>query len=456
MLASIFKKYDIRGEYPTKINEEVAFSIGQVYADYLKSNDPKGTPNKVIVGRDIRLSSEELSVALINGIISTGIDVLNIGLASSPHYNYASAHFNLPAILITASHMTKNFNGFKFVFSGNTILTDQHLAKIKEVALSDIKIPTSKASGIVENTTILEEYIKEIRQFIKTPFKKLKIVMDAGNAMAGLSLEKIFEDTGLEIIPLYTTLDGNFPNHETNPKIAKNQIDLKRKIVEEKADLGFMFDGDADRFYAFDRSGDVIFPSYISALMGRYLIRNYPGNEVVVEVRTSNVVRYVVEKAGGKVLVTKPWHIMIKLALTQNPDAVLGSETSGHYIFRDFYKIDDGILAAVVFLQAISNEEKSVDDILDEFRKKYFIIEETNFQFDNKTKQDQKLAEVENYYKNQSMKIEKIDGISMSFDNWHFNLRSSETDPVLRLNMEANSKELMEKKCKELADLIQK
>jgi len=455
MLVSIFKKYDIRGKYPTEINKDVAFRIGQIFANYLKSDDPKGTPSKIIVGRDIRLSSEELSVSLINGILSTGIDVFNIGLASSPHFNYASARFNLPAILVTASHMKKNFNGFKFVFSGNTTLEDKHLAKIKEVALGDTKIPISQTKGVVENITILEEYIRELKQFIKTPFKKLKVVMDAGNAMAGLSLEKVFENTGLEIIPLYTTLDGNFPNHETNPKIAENQIDLKRKIVEEKADLGFMFDGDADRFYAFDRNGDVIFPSYISALMGRYLIRNYPGNEVVVEVRTSNVVRHIIKKAGGKVLVTKPWHTMIKLALTQHPNAVLGSETSGHYIFRDFYKIDDGILAAIVFLQAISNEEKSVDDILDEFRKKYFIIKETNFQFDDRVKQEQKLTEVEEYYKNQSIKIQKIDGLSMSFGDWHFNLRSSETEPFLRLNMEANSKELMEEKRKELAEIIQ-
>ena len=279
--------------------------------------------------------------------------------------------------------------------------------------------------------------------------------MDAGNCMAGLSIKKAFENTELEVIPLYTNLDGNFPNHETNPKIEENQKDLKNKILEEKADLGFMFDGDADRFYAFDRNGQVIAPSFISAIIGGYMIRNYPGNKIIIEVRTSNVVKDLVKEAGGEVLVVKPWYVMIKLALVENPSASFGSETSGHYLFRDFYKIDDGILAALIFSQAISVEKNSIDEILDRLRKKYFIIEETNFEFVNKEKQQQKLTEMEEYYKNKGGEIQKIDGLSVFFSGWHSNLRASETEPVLRLNMEATSQELMEEKTEELSKIIQ-
>ena len=451
---TIFKAYDIRGEYPDQINEETAFKIGQVFADYVRKNNPSGEPKKIVVGRDIRLSSESISEALIDGITSTGMSVIDIGLASSPHFNYSAAHFSLPAMIVTASHMEKHFNGFKLVFSGNITITKEQLLEIKEIVLSDKEIAISQIKGKVEEINILDDYIKEIRQFIKFPFKKLKVVMDAGNCMAGLSIEKVFRNTELEVVSLYTKLDGNFPNHETNPKIEENQKDLKKKIVEEKADLGFMFDGDADRFYAFDRNGEVISPSFVSALVGRYLIKNYPGNKVIIEVRTGNVVKDLVEEAGGEILIVKPWYVMIKLALFENPDAVFGSETSGHYLFRDFYKIDDGILTALVFLQALSVEEKSVDEILSELRKKYFIIEEINFEFEDKEKQQNKLKELEKYYQNKGGEILKIDGLSVIFNGWHFNLRASESEPLLRLNLEADSKELMEEKTEEVSEFI--
>lgn len=451
---SIFKAYDIRGEYPFQVNEEAAFRIGQVFAEYAKENDLVGNIKRIAVGRDTRLSSESLSDALIEGITSTGINVIDIGLASSPHFNYSSAHFNVPAMVVTASHMEKKFNGFKLVFSENITLTKEQLIEIKEISTNGKEIKISEKKGTVGEINILDEYIKEVRGFIKRPFKKLKVVMDAGNGMAGLSVEKVFENTELEIISLYTDLDGNFPNHETNPKIEKNQIDLKKKINEEKADMGFMFDGDADRFYAFDRNGNVISPSFISALVGRYLIKNYSGNKIIIEVRTSDVVKDLVESAGGEVLVVKPWYTMIKIALFENPDAPFGSETSGHYLFRDFYKIDDGILAGLIFLQAISSEEKSIDEILDELRKKYFVIEEINFEFEDKEKQQEKLIELEKYYKNKKGEIKKIDGLSVFFDNWHFNIRASETEPVLRLNLEAKNGDLMKEKTEEVSALV--
>ncbi len=450
---SIFKAYDIRGLYPEQVNEQTVFRIGQVFADYVRKNDPAGEPKKISVGRDVRISSESLSKALIDGIISTGMDIVDIGLASSPRFNYSSAYFGIPAMMITASHLEKNFNGIKFVFSKNVTLTKEQVLEIKDAVLNG-KIEVSPEKGKVEKTDISDDYISEIKKFIKIPFKGFKVVMDAGNCMAGLSLKKVFGDTELDLVPLFDELDGNFPHHETNPKIEKNQIDLKKKIAEEKADLGFMFDGDADRFYAFDRNGNVIAPSFISAIIGRYMIRSYSGKKVIIEVRTSDVVKDLVTEAKGQVLVVKPWYTMIKLALMENSDAVFGSETSGHYLFRDFYKIDDAILAGLIFLQAISAEKETIDEILGKLRKKYFVIEEINFEMENKKEGQDKLEKLEEYYKNNHGKIVKIDGLSVFYDDWHFNLRASESEPLLRLNLEARSKELMDEKVKEISKFL--
>lgn len=450
---SIFKAYDIRGAYPEQINEEIFFRIGQVFANYMKEKDPAGIPEKIAIGRDIRISSESLSKALIAGITLTGMNVIDIGLASSPRFNYASAYFGIPAMMITASHLEKNFNGIKFVFSKNVTITKEQVLEIKDAVLNR-KIEFVKEKGKVEKIDISDDYISEVKKFIKTPFKRFKVVMDAGNCMAGLSLRKVFKDTELELIPLYDELDGNFPHHETNPKVEKNQIDLKKKIAEEKADIGFMFDGDADRFYAFDRNGDVIAPSFISAIIGRYMVRNYPGKKVIIEVRTSDVVKDLVGAAGGQVLVVKPWYVMIKLALAENPDAVFGSETSGHYLFQGFYKIDDAILAGLVFLQAISAEKENVDEIIVNLRKKYFVIEEINFEMESKTEGQKMLEKLEKFYKSKNGKIVKIDGLSVFFNDWHFNLRASESEPLLRLNLEAQSKGVMEEKVKEVSGLL--
>lgn len=451
---SIFKAYDIRGAYPEQINEETVFRIGQAFTNYVKEKDPAGAPEKIVIGRDIRLSSESLSKALVDGVTSAGMNVIDIGLASSPRFNYSSAYFGIPAMMITASHLGKNFNGIKFVFSKNVAITKEQILEIKDAVLNG-KIYFSEEKGKVEKIDISDDYIGEVKKFIKIPFKKFKVVMDAGNCMAGLSLRKVFGDTELELIPLYDELDGNFPHHETNPKIEKNQVDLKEKIAEEKADIGLMFDGDADRLYAFDRNGDVISPSFVSAIVGRYMVRNYSGKKVIIEVRTSDVVKDLVGEAGGQVLVVKPWYVMIKLALAENPDAIFGSETSGHYLFQGFYKIDDAILAGLIFLQAISSEKESIDEVLARLRKKYFMIEEINFEMEDKKEGQKKLEKLEEYYRSKDGKIIKIDGLSVFFDDWHFNLRASESEPLLRLNLEARSKEVMEGKTKEISRLLE-
>lgn len=447
MNSDIFHAYDIRGIYPQKLNEEAAYKIAQTLVQYTKAK-------QVLVGRDIRISSESLSNSIIKGVNSQGAEVVDIGLCSTPCFYFAVASSGIDAgIMITASHASKEFNGFKPVFKGATPLSKEQMAEFKNIVLNGEFPVLSKEEKIIKKD-FAQEYISSIRKFIKNEFKPLKIVTDASNGMAGLYIEKVFTETNLNVIPIFNEPDGNFPNHEANPKIPANRQKLTEKIISEKADLGFIFDGDADRVYALDREGMVIDPNLVSALISRYLINVSQKKKVLVEVRTSRVVNDFIEKIGGRVEVSPCWTIPIKLKMREDSEFIFGSETSGHYVFADFYRTDDGILGMLDFLQAISVEEKTVDEIIDDFQKRYFIIEETNFEVKNGQQAKEILAVLENKYKEQGGKILKIDGLSVQFPDWWFNLRASETEPLIRLNLEAKTKELMEAKKEELTKFI--
>jgi phosphomannomutase len=444
----IFRGYDIRGKYPEEINEETIYKIGQAFADYIKAK-------QVLVARDIRLSSERLSNFLIKGINSQGVRVLDIGLSSTPCFYFAVATSKVDAgLMITASHLGKEFNGLKLVLGKNLPLTRDEIRELKKATINkEYNILSSEI--MVEKKDFSQIYIDTIRSFIKNEFKPLKIVIDAGNGMAGLYLEKIFAETGLKLIFIFTELDGSFPNRDPNPKISTNRQKIVEKILAEKADLGVMFDSDADRAYFLDRDGEVIDPNLVSALIAEYLIKQTGKNKVLVEVRTSRAVEDYVKKLGGEVETSVCWTIPMKLKMIENPEIIFGSETSGHYIFANFYKIDDAILAAINFLQIISLKKQLIDEIIDEFKKKYFIIEETNFRIKDSQQTEEILKILEEKYKKQGGKIIKIDGLTVKFNNWWYNLRPSETEPVIRLNLEADNKKLMEEKKREISLLIE-
>ncbi len=461
---NIFRAYDIRGKYPDEINEITVYKIGQAFAKYTKAK-------KILVGRDARLSSKSLSASLIKGINSQEVSVLDIGLCSEPVFYSAVAESDVDGgLMSTASHLGKGFNGLKPVFRKAVPLAREEVAELKNLVINSefevISNTRAAAKGVKEDLSSLTEekiikqdftqtYINEIRKFIKTKFKPFKIVIDASNGMAGLYVEKVFAGTDLKIVPIFVEIDGNFPNHDPDPKILVNRQKLIDKIIAEKADLGIMLDGDADRVYFLDRQGEVIDPSLVSALIAQYLIEQSRKKKVLVEVRTSWAVKDFVEKIGGKVEVSLCWTIPIKLKMRQDHEIIFGSETSGHYVFADFYWTDDGILAALNFLQAISaKKEESIDEILSDFRGKYFIIEETNFEIENPGQASEVLKILEQNYKKQGAKIIKIDGLTVQFPNWWFNLRPSETEPLIRLNLEAKTKELMEEKKKEVSSLI--
>ena len=447
MNEKIFKTYDIRGDYPEELNEETAYAVGRAFAYYAKAKS-------IIVGRDTLLSSPSLTEALIKGTTDQGVDVIDIGLCSTSCFYFTVGDSEAGGgVITTASHAPKKINGFKLVFKGNTSLTKEQLLGLKKIVLEN-KLPTAASKGKITKQDSADAYVQAVKNSIKEKIKPLKVVMDAGNGTAGLYIEKIFQDTGLSIIPIFLKPDGNFPNHETNPKIPKNRVKLKEKIITEKADLGFMFDGDADRMYVLDQNGEAIDPNLVMAVIAEYMIINSAKKKVVVEVRTSRVVKDWVEKAGGNIEVISAWTIPIKLKMKDDKGIVFGGETSGHYIFPELHETDDGILAALTFLQAISAKVETIDEIIKKFNEKYFVLEETNFEMADMAEADKILEKLKNKYSAAGAQILNIDGLSVVFPNWWFNLRKSQAEPLLRLNLEANSQEIMKAKRDEILALI--
>lgn len=444
----IFKTYDIRGVYPDDLTEEVAHKIGQAFSLYIKFSP-------IIVGCDSRISSPALKEAVIQGLTDQGTDVIDIGLCTTSCFYFTVGNSQVAGgVMVTASHASKEFNGFKMVLSGNTALTKEQLLELKEIILGD-QFPASPKKGGIEERDPTDNYVKAVKDSVKEKIKPLKVIMDAGNGTAGLYIEKIFSNTGLEVIPMFIEPDGNFPNHETNPKIPENRVKLLEKIAEEKADLGFMFDGDADRVGIFDRHGYLVDYSLVLALIAEYRVKNSPKKKVVVEVRTSKIVRDWVEKAGGSVEISECWTIPIKLLMQADPEIVFGGETSGHYIFPELHDTDDGIYGALTFLQAISAKEDSIDEIISEFKKDYFVLEETNFRMADMSEGDRVLERIKNKYEAEGAKILLIDGVSGIFPDWSFNLRQSQSEPVIRLNLEAKNEDLFKEKSAELVSFLE-
>lgn len=440
---SIFKAFDIRGSYPEGVNETVAFRVGQAFG--------KLTRGRVVVGFDARLSSPSLARSLIEGITSQGVDVVNIGFCTTPQLYFAANYYRyLNGVMVTASHAPKTYNGFKFVKDGLP-LTRQEVQKLKNLIASD-QVSTSSQTAKVIKKKILADYVKKLHEFCLVPFKKLRVVMDAGNGAAGPFVHPVFDNLGIDFFGIYLRPDGNFPHHGVNPLLPQNRIHAKNWVKAKKADLGIIWDGDTDRVYFLDSQGEIISPHFVSALIGQFLVSRLRDKKIVVDVRTSRVVKDLIKAVQGEVLVTKAWHTEIKFAMQKNPQIIFGSETSGHYVFRDFYKIDDGMLAALMFLQVISATRETLPQILARLQNKYFIAEEENFEL--KTKEEVVLNHLADYFKDGQ--IFWIDGLTVEYPNWRFNLRASETEPFLRLNLEANSERLLGEKTREVTSLIEK
>jgi phosphomannomutase len=445
---SIFKAYDIRGLYPDSLNEDLTQKIGRAYVNYLGLSG-----SRVVVGRDMRLSSEPLEDAFIQGVTEAGADVLDIGLVSTDALYFAVGHLEEPGgAMITASHNPKDYNGLKLCREDAIALSgDEGIDQIRDL-ISSGKLPEpNEYEGSVEEGDIIEDYAGHCLSFIDADgLRPLKIVVDAGNGMAGKMLPPIFEKLPFDYVPMYFELDGSFPNHPPNPIEPENMEELQERVVSEGADFGVAFDGDADRCFVVTEKGVTISGDILATLVAKNVLEKEPGAAIVYSAVCSKALPELVRREGGRPIRTKAGHSIIKPQMRSN-DAAFGGEHSGHFYFRDNYFADSGIIAMLTVAELVGRQEDPLSELLPPIDP-YVRSGEINSEVED---QDAVLKRVEEYYADRdSPEIDHLDGLTVDFGDWWFNLRPSNTEPLLRLNVEASGRETMEEKRDELLSLI--
>ena len=437
MLDKIIKAYDIRGLVKNEVTTDFSFALGVAYAKFLEI---EREPATIVVGEDMRDSSAPLADAFSDGATSQGMDVIRIGLASTDMLYFASGKLNLPGIMFTASHNPAQYNGMKLCKSGaKPIGQESGLLTIKQLVQEGIAI-SNRPVGSIRKMDLLDDYVTYlIDRFPKKTFKKrkLKVVIDAGNGMAGFTAPSVMKKLNVELIPMYFELDGDFPNHEANPIEPKNLKDLQKRVKKEKADLGLAFDGDADRCFLVDENADLVNPSSLTALIAVRELKRNPGASIIYNLISSKAVPEIILENGGKPVRSRVGHSYIKSLMAQT-GAVFGGEHSGHFYFADFWRADSGMLAALYALAELMDSPKSLSEILESFDR-YFSSGEINTQVKDAGKS---INLVRKKYEKEN-EIDELDGLTVSSQKWWFNLRPSNTEPLLRLNVEADSPKLM-------------
>ena len=437
MLDKIIKAYDIRGLVKNEVTTDFSFALGVAYAKFLEI---EREPATIVVGEDMRDSSAPLADAFSDGATSQGMDVIRIGLASTDMLYFASGKLNLPGIMFTASHNPAQYNGMKLCKSGaKPIGQESGLLTIKQLIQEGIAI-SNRPVGSIRKMDLLDDYVTYlIDRFPKKTFKKrkLKVVIDAGNGMAGFTAPSVMKKLNVELIPMYFELDGDFPNHEANPIEPKNLKDLQKRVKKEKADLGLAFDGDADRCFLVDENADLVNPSSLTALIAVRELKRNAGASIIYNLISSKAVPEIILENGGKPVRSRVGHSYIKSLMAQT-GAVFGGEHSGHFYFADFWRADSGMLAALYALAELMDSPKSLSEILESFDR-YFSSGEINTQVKDARKS---IKLVRKKYENEN-EIDELDGLTVSSQKWWFNLRPSNTEPLLRLNVEADSPKLM-------------
>ncbi len=440
----IFKSYDIRGEYPEQLNEYTSEKIGMATVLFLKSiKDVKN----VVVARDIRLSSNSLASALMKGITKAGANVIDIGEVSTDTTYFAVGNYNYDAgIMVTASHNPSNYNGFKLCHEqAMPISFDTGLSTISEIA-RQTDLPTSDQYGKIIEKDILNDYKKHILSFAAN-LRSLKIVIDAGNGMAGKMIPIVFKDLPCKIVPLFFKPDGTFPNHEPNPLDSKNLRDLQDKVRETRSHLGVAFDGDADRCVFVDENGQKIGCDIITAILARKLLQKEKGATILYDLRSSRMLPEEIKKAGGNPYRERVGHSHIKAAMREK-NAIFGGELSGHYYFRENYFADSAIIALIEVLNILSSRNVPMSNLIAPLRK-YCSTGEINFKVTDK---DKKIKQIAEHFKDG--KIDYLDGVTIEYSDWWFNVRKSNTEPLLRLNLEGKTKTIMKQRKKQVIDII--
>jgi phosphomannomutase len=444
---AIFKAYDVRGLYPAEINEEVAGGIGRAFVTYLKAR-------RIAVSRDMRLSSPSVAAAFIEGALAQGCDVVDYGMLATDMMYYAVASDGLEGgAQITASHNPGEYNGIKMVRKEALPLSgDAGIGEIRDMLLTGGVPAVSARAGARTEKNILEPYIDHIMSFIDpSVVKPFKVVADAGNGMAGVVLPHMFAKLPCQVVEMCYTPDGSFPNHEANPLIEENRAHIVERVVAERADIGIAWDGDADRCFFIDGTGEFISGDFITALLAEAFLMKHPSATIVYDLRASHAVRDLVGRYGGRALMNRVGHAFIKRRM-RDEDAIFGGEVTGHYYFRDNFYADNGFIPALLMLELMSRKGQSLAQLLEPLRAKYFISGEINTKVPSMDAVQDKLNALALKYNDGS--ITKLDGVSVDYPDWHFNVRGSNTEPLLRLNLEATSQPLMEEKRDEVLALI--
>ena len=437
MLEKIIKAYDIRGLVKDQVTADFSFALGVAFAKFLEY---EREPATIVVGEDMRESSPVLADAFTDGATSQGMDVIRIGLASTDMLYFASGKLNLPGIMFTASHNPAKYNGMKLCKSGaRPIGQDTGLLKIRELIEKGVPI-SNRPVGSSRKENLLKDYANYLfAQFPKNTFKKrkLKVVIDAGNGMAGFTAPAVMAKLDIDLIPMYFELDGNFPNHEANPIEVKNLKDLQKRVKKEKADIGLAFDGDADRCFLIDETGGLVNPSALTALIAARELKANPGASIIYNLISSKAVPEVIAENGGVGIRSRVGHSYIKSMMAQT-GAVFGGEHSGHFYFNDFWRADSGMLAALYALAELMGTNSTLSELLKPYNR-YISSGEINTKVKNVTKS---ISCVRDKYHGK-YQVDELDGLTITASNWWFNLRPSNTEPLLRLNVEADTKKEM-------------
>jgi phosphomannomutase len=442
---SIFKAYDVRGIYPHQINGEVARRIGANFVDYLGAA-------RIAVGRDIRLSSPELATGFIRGASSRGCEVVDIGVVSTDMLYYAVARYDFDGgAIITASHNPKEWNGLKMVRRGAYALSgDAGIKEIKEWVLAGHHADEPEETGpTLSMRNVIDEYAGHCLDFIdRRRVPRLKLVLDTGNGMGAVGASAIFPRLDLDLVTMYFDLDGTFPNHPADPLIEENRREIMERVVLEQADLGVAWDGDADRCFFIDDTGQFVPGDFVTALLGEVFCAREQAARIVYDVRASRAVRDRVEAAGGTALMHRVGHAFMKKRMREE-NAVFGGEVSGHFYFRDNWYADNGMIPALVLLELLGTSGRRLSQLLGPLRERYHLSGEINSRVSDV---EAAMLRLEQRYADG--RITRLDGISVDYDDWHFNVRPSNTEPLLRLNLEAYTRAEMERRRDEVLQII--
>jgi phosphomannomutase len=445
---AIFKAYDIRGLTPEQLDADVAGRVGAAFARFAAANDGA---TRVLVARDMRPSGRELVDAFSEGVLQQGLDLVDLGMASTDVIYYAAGRLDAPAAMFTASHNPAQYNGIKLCLSGaKPVGEDTGLAEIKELARDGVPPASSGERGRRTEQDLLDDYAAHVRSFVDTSvFKPLKVVADTANGMGGLVVPAVFAGLPFDLEIMYEELDGTFPNHPADPINPANQVDLKRRVLEAGADVGLAFDGDADRVFLVDEKGEGLSGSTTTAIVAAGVLAKHPGSTILHNCICSKAVPEVVRELGGTPVRTKVGHSFIKQVMAET-GAAFGGEHSAHYYFRENYRADSGCIAALMVLEQVSLSGGPLSELRTPFER-YAASGEVNFEVPDPRALVEVIAAA---YSDAS--VDRLDGLTVDLGDWWFNVRPSNTEPLLRLNLEAATADDVEAHLAEVRSIIEK